>query len=72
MDNVFTETDSEKIDALLYTAIFNEVDRLKNCNNKKERQEIRNFILTSYRALRTAQQVSVNLKNVQENSLQKS
>lgn len=29
MDNVFTETDSEKIDALLYTAIFNEVDRLK-------------------------------------------
>lgn len=48
---VFTKTDKEKADALLYTALFNETERLKQCGSKKERQEIRKFILNGYSIL---------------------
>ena len=49
---VFTEISDTEVDALLYTAIFNEVNRLENCKNKKERQRIRDFILSAYQDLR--------------------
>lgn len=49
---VFVEVSQKKIDALLYTAMFNEVNRLDNCRNKKERQSIRNFIISAYQKLK--------------------
>lgn len=49
---VFTKISGTEVDALLYTAIFNEVNRLEDCKNKKERQRIRDFILSAYRDLR--------------------
>ena len=45
---VFSETDKEKADALLYTALFDEINRLKRSRSKKERQMIRDFILEGY------------------------
>lgn len=51
---VFTKISGTEVDALLYTAIFNEVNRLEDCKNKKERQRIRDFILSAYRDLRIA------------------
>jgi hypothetical protein len=52
-NKIFLETDKEKIDALLYTAIFNEINRLQSCSNKKERQSIRDFILKGYKDLKS-------------------
>lgn len=52
---VFTEISGTEVDALLYTAMFNEVNRLEDCKNKKERQRIRDFILSAYRDLRIGQ-----------------
>lgn len=65
---MFLETDKEKVDALLYTAIFNEVERLKNCRSKKERQNIRSFILASYQELKRVLSEDKCLNNAQENS----
>lgn len=50
---VLLETDSKRNDALLYTAIFDEVQRLKICRNRKERQDIRRFILSGSQILKT-------------------
>ena len=44
---IFTEISGKNIDALLYTAMLNEVNRLEKCRNKKERQSIRNFIISA-------------------------
>lgn len=49
---VFVETDEEKVDALMYTAVFDEILRLKTCRNRRERQRIRKFILAGYQALK--------------------
>lgn len=49
---IFTEISRKNIDALLYTAIVNEVNRLEKCRNKKERQIIRNFIISAYQTLK--------------------
>lgn len=48
------ECTENEIDALLYSAIYKELDRLSNCRSKKERQKIRNFILSGYKALKEA------------------
>lgn len=50
---IFTEISRKNIDALLYTAMVNEVNRLEKCRNKKERQSIRNFIILAYQKLKT-------------------
>ena len=50
---IFTEISRKNIDALLYTAMLNEVNRLEKCRNKKERQSIRNFIISDYQTLKT-------------------
>nr|UVY67551.1 MAG: hypothetical protein [Bacteriophage sp.] len=50
---IFTEISRKNIDALLYTAMLNEVNRLEKCRNKKERQSIRNFIISAYQTLKT-------------------
>lgn len=50
---IFTEISRKNIDALLYTAMLNEVNRLGKCRNKKERQSIRNFIISAYQTLKT-------------------
>lgn len=51
-DPVFTKVTDEEKDALLYTAVFNEVNRLNETMNKEERQRIRQFILEGYRELK--------------------
>ena len=45
---VFTETDTEKVDAILYQAIFDEVIRLRKTVSRRERNEIRKFITEAY------------------------
>lgn len=45
---IFTETDKEKVDAVLYQAMFDETIRLRTCTNKRERQQIREFIKEVY------------------------
>ena len=50
---IFTEISRKNMDALLYTAMLNEVNRLEKCRNKKERQSIRNFIISAYQTLKT-------------------
>lgn len=37
---VFTEISGTEVDALLYTAMFNEVNRLEDCKNKKSVKEL--------------------------------
>jgi hypothetical protein len=46
---VFTETDTKKVDALLYQAMFDEVIRLRKTVSHRERSEIRKFIVEAYR-----------------------
>lgn len=46
------ECTENEIDALLYSAIYKELGRLSNCRSKKERQKIRTFILSGYKALK--------------------
>lgn len=46
---VFTETDTKKVDALLYQAMFDEVIRLRKTVSRRERSEIRKFIVEAYR-----------------------
>ena len=45
---VFTETDTEKVDALLYQAMFDEVIRLRKTVSRRERSDIRKFITEAY------------------------
>lgn len=45
---VFTETNKERIDAILYQAMFDETIRLRKCRNRKEREKIRTFIMEAY------------------------
>lgn len=45
---VFTETNKERIDAILYQAMFDETIRLRKCRNRKEREKIRAFIMEAY------------------------
>lgn len=46
---VFTGTDAEKVDAILYQAMFDEVIRLRKTVSRRERSEIRRFITEAYR-----------------------
>ena len=46
---VFTGTDAEKVDAILYQAMFDEVIRLRKTVSRKERSEIRRFLTEAYR-----------------------
>ena len=45
---MFTETNKERIDAILYQAMFDETIRLRKCRNRKEREKIRAFIMEAY------------------------
>lgn len=45
---VFIETDTEKVDAILYQAMFDEVIRLRKTARRRERNEIRKFITEAY------------------------
>lgn len=49
---VFTGTDAEKVDAILYQAMFDEVIRLRKTVSRRERSEIRRFITEAYRLYR--------------------
>lgn len=57
---VFVETDEEKADALMYTAVFDEILRLKTCRSYRERQRIRDFILAGYQELKEHRRENVN------------
>lgn len=67
---VFVETDEEKANALMYTAIFDEVIRLKTCRSRRERQHIRNFILAGYQALEEHRRGNADPSILQDNALQ--
>lgn len=43
---------SQKIDNVLYTAMLIEVNRFGDCKNRKERQRIRDFIISTYQKLK--------------------
>lgn len=45
---IFAETDKEKVDAVLYQAMFDETIRLRTCISRRERQQIREFIKETY------------------------
>lgn len=45
---VFAETNTEKVDAVLYQAMFDEVIRLRKTASRRERSEIRSFITEAY------------------------
>ena len=67
---VFTETSKEKVIAILYQAMFDEVIRLRNCYSRAERSDIRKFLTVSSRIC-----MQQNLENedpdiFQENMLQ--
>lgn len=49
---VFAGTDAEKVDAILYQAMFDEVIRLRKTVSRGERSEIRRFITEAYRLYR--------------------
>lgn len=44
---VFTETSKEKIVAVLYQAMFDEVIRLRKCHSRSERKNIRDFLTSA-------------------------
>ena len=46
---VFTETSKEKIVAVLYQAMFDEVIRLRKCHSRSERRDIRDFLTSACR-----------------------
>lgn len=67
---VFTETSRERIDAVLYQAMFDETIRLRKCRSMKERKDIRDFLISAYQIC-----MRPNLENegpdiFQENTLQ--
>lgn len=45
---IFAEADKEKVDAVLYQAMFDETIRLRTCIGRRERQQIREFIKETY------------------------
>lgn len=45
---VFTETDMDRVDAVLYQAMFDETIRLRKCITRGERKEIRDFLMGAY------------------------
>jgi len=45
---IFAEADKEKVDAVLYQAMFDETIRLRTCISRRERQQIREFIKETY------------------------
>lgn len=71
MDNTtYLECNQEMTDALLYTVLYNETQRLRVCNNKKERQRIRMFILTGYQELKRNLREERGQETFQENRMQ--
>ena len=46
---VLTEISGTEVDALLYTAMFNEVNRLEDCKNKKK--SVKELEILSYQLI---------------------
>lgn len=67
---VFVETDEEKADALMYTAVFDEILRLKTCRSYRERQRIRDFILAGYQELKKHWRGNADSSILQDNAQQ--
>ena len=67
---VFAETDTEKVDAVLYQAMFDEVIRLRKTTNRRERSEIRNFITVAYRLYAERNRGNENPDIFQESTFQ--
>lgn len=47
-ESVFTETSIEQMEAVLYQAMFDEVIRLRKCRSRRERNDIRKFLIETY------------------------
>lgn len=63
---VFAETDTEKVDAVLYQALFDEVIRLRKTASRRERSEIRKFITEAYQLYAERNHGNGNLFRVEE------
>ena len=48
---ILLQTDRQKVDAVLYQAMFDETIRLRKCRSSKERSCIRNFLTVAYQLL---------------------
>lgn len=51
MDSYFIETDKQHIDGIFYQSMVDETIRLRNCRNRRERSEIRAFLLSAYQEI---------------------
>lgn len=47
----FTETDKQHIDGIFYQSMVDETIRLRNCRSRRERSEIRAFLLSAYQEI---------------------
>lgn len=51
MDSYFIETDKQHIDGIFYQSMVDETIRLRNCRSRRERSEIRAFLLSAYQEI---------------------
>ncbi len=51
MDSYFTETDKQHIDGIFYQTMVDEAMRLRTSHSRKERTEIRSFLLKAYQTI---------------------
>lgn len=51
MDSYFIETDKQHIDGIFYQSMVDETIRLRNCRSRRERSEIREFLLSAYQEI---------------------
>lgn len=63
---VFTKTDKERIDAVMYQAMFDETIRLRQSSSAKEQERIRRFLTEAYRLLAERIPESANQDTSQE------
>lgn len=65
---IITEDNQITSKSLIHTVMLDEIHRLRNCISRKERFEIRKFILDCEKTLEKHSEEYLNPKNVQENS----
>lgn len=67
---VFTETSDNRVDAVIYQAMFDETIRLRKCISKSERQKIREFLIEAHHAYNREQTFRMSLNTVQDSKMQ--
>lgn len=70
MDSYFIETDKQHIDGIFYQMMVDETIRLRNCHNRKERSEIRTFLLRAYQTITESNVEDLQKEKVLQDMLQ--